>query len=335
MKLANPDNSAPIWMSRWLRAAGVYNVAWGLLTLLYPNWLFHLTGLTPPNYPFIWQCVGMIVGVYGVGYWIAAGNPFRHWPIVLVGLLGKLFGPAGYSMGVLAGALKLDNLPGVSPVPVEFGVTLLTNDLVWWVPFAGILLGALRANTLGTPAAKTDLPSALTDARTTSGASLLSLAQQSPVLALFLRHTGCTFCKEALADLKARRAAIEAAGVRPVVIAMSPPDRLQATLARYGLSDLAAVSDPDRRLYAAAELHRGSLAQLFGPIVWWRGLQATLKGHLVGRLEGDGFQMPGALLIHQGRVLRAYRHRTAADRPDLASLACDTPEHPEPAPLPA
>ena len=29
----------------------------------------------------------MIVGVYGIGYIIAAGNPYKHWPIIFVGLL--------------------------------------------------------------------------------------------------------------------------------------------------------------------------------------------------------------------------------------------------------
>jgi hypothetical protein len=49
---------------------------------------------------------------------------------------------------------------------------------------------------------------------------------------------------------------------------------------------------------------------------------AGLKGHGIGTLEGDGFQMPGAFVIHHDHVLRAYRHRTAADRPDYVELAC-------------
>ena len=125
----------PLWMSRWLVAAGVYNLAWGALTVLLPGWLFDLTGLAHPNYPFIWQCVGMIVGVYGIGYLAAAADPVRHWPIVLVGFLGKIFGPLGYLMGVLRGE-----------VPLEFGWTLPTNDLLWWIPIGLILLHAWRTH---------------------------------------------------------------------------------------------------------------------------------------------------------------------------------------------
>jgi len=129
-----PVEAPPTWMPRCLVAAGVYNLAWGALTVLAPHWLFDLTGLDRPNYPFIWQCVGMIVGVYGVGYLAASTDPIRHWPIVLVGLLGKIFGPIGYAAGVLDGT-----------VPPAFGVTLPTNDLVWWIPFALILLAAWKA----------------------------------------------------------------------------------------------------------------------------------------------------------------------------------------------
>ena len=130
----------PLWMSRWLVAAGVYNLAWGALTVLLPGWLFDLTGLAHPNYPFIWQCVGMIVGVYGIGYLAAAANPLRHWPIVLVGLLGKIFGPIGF----------VDNALIKGTFPKEFGWTILTNDLIWWIPLTLILLAAWRGRHLRT-----------------------------------------------------------------------------------------------------------------------------------------------------------------------------------------
>ncbi len=80
----------------------------------------------------------MIVGVYGIGYLAASADPIRHWPIVLVGFLGKIFGPLGYAMGVMQG-----------DVPPAFGVTLPTNDLVWWVPFGMMLYHAAKAHGFG------------------------------------------------------------------------------------------------------------------------------------------------------------------------------------------
>jgi hypothetical protein len=116
-----------------LRAAAVYNLAFGVWAVCFPRHFWNLAGLPQPNYPELWQCIGMIVGVYGVGYWIAARDPDRHWPIVLVGLLGKIFGPLGFARAAWAGAL-----------PWSFGWINVFNDLVWWIPFTWILLRAWR-----------------------------------------------------------------------------------------------------------------------------------------------------------------------------------------------
>ena len=90
-----------------LRLAALYNLLWGLVAVLFPIQCFKLFGMEPPLYPQLWQCIGMIVGVYGVGYWFAADNPIVHWPIVLVGFLGKVFGPIGFAMALFNGQFPL------------------------------------------------------------------------------------------------------------------------------------------------------------------------------------------------------------------------------------
>ncbi len=126
------------WMSAVLWAAALYNLAWGAWVVLMPNALLDLVGVPrlSPAGTAIWQCVGMIVGVYGIGYACAARDPARHWPIVLVGLLGKIFGPIGFVDAVLVKGI----------FPRSFGWTILTNDLIWWVPFTLILVHAYRVN---------------------------------------------------------------------------------------------------------------------------------------------------------------------------------------------
>jgi hypothetical protein len=124
---------SPQWMRNVLWLAAVYNLAWGAFVILFPLVPFEWAGMEPPNYPSLWQCIGMIVGVYGIGYGIAATDPVRHWPIVLVGLLGKIFGPIGFVWNAAQGAL-----------PWHAGLTILTNDLEWWLPFGLILLHARR-----------------------------------------------------------------------------------------------------------------------------------------------------------------------------------------------
>jgi small multidrug resistance pump len=120
--------------SRILIAAGIYNLLWGLFVILWPQAMFRWARMEPlPNYPELWQCLGMVIGVYGIGYLIAATDPVRHWPIVLVGLLGKVFGPIGFAWTAAGGQL-----------PWRFGALILANDLIWWVPFALVLSGAWK-----------------------------------------------------------------------------------------------------------------------------------------------------------------------------------------------
>lgn len=70
MKTVKDQVEASVWASRWLWAAGIYNLLWGGMTVAFPDLLFDLTGIARVNYPEIWQCVGMIVGVYGIGYYV-------------------------------------------------------------------------------------------------------------------------------------------------------------------------------------------------------------------------------------------------------------------------
>ena len=124
-------------MQRVLYVAGIYNLIWGTSVILFPFLPFDLAGMARPVYPMIWQCVGMIVGVYGVGYLLSARNPVRHWPITLVGLLGKILGPIGFAWYLLNGDF-----------PVSFGLVILFNDLIWWVPFGLILNEAWKTRTV-------------------------------------------------------------------------------------------------------------------------------------------------------------------------------------------
>lgn len=125
---------APRWMWFALVLAGGYNLAWGAFVVCFPSLLFQWANMDLPRYPEIWQCVGMIVGVYGVGYLIAAFDPLRHWPVILVGFLGKVLGPLGMVHAIWQGRL-----------PLAAGWLSLTNDLVWWLPFALILWRAFQA----------------------------------------------------------------------------------------------------------------------------------------------------------------------------------------------
>jgi hypothetical protein len=105
--------------------ASFYNPLWGVYAAVDPQWLFRFAGLPPLNHPSIFACVGMVVGVYGILYAEVARVPERGFLIAAVGLLGKLLGPIGLGVLIARGQW-----------PARSIVLCLTNDLVWWIPFA-------------------------------------------------------------------------------------------------------------------------------------------------------------------------------------------------------
>lgn len=111
--------------------AGMYNIAWAVLAALAPQWLYRFAGMPDGRYPEIFSCMGMILGCYGLLYCEAARVPERGWAIAAVGLLGKVLGPIGLGCLVLSGHW-----------PPATILLILTNDLIWWIPFGLYLYDA-------------------------------------------------------------------------------------------------------------------------------------------------------------------------------------------------
>lgn len=270
---------------------------------LFPFALFDFAGLMRPNYPEIWQCVGMIVGVYGVGYWIASYNPHRHWPIVLVGFLGKIFGPIGF---VYALSQDVYNL--------KFGVTIITNDLIWWIPFFLILKSAF---------------SEMLNPKIVQAKNLEELRLQNPFSVLFsnrwlvicVRHSGCTFCREELGNFYNYESKFHSLGLKTAVIHMGSEESGIEMKEKNKLYSTLFMSDPDQQFYRLFELKRGKWSELFGVKNWLRGLNAgILKGHGVGSLEGDGRQLGGTVYFADGNYKVLHRSKYAGDIADFSKM---------------
>src|SRR5437762_13246469 len=84
-------------------AAGTYNLALGIYSATDPQWLFRFAKMALSNHPEIFACLAMIVGIYGLLYWLVALIPEEGFAIAAVGLLGKVLGPIGLARLLITG----------------------------------------------------------------------------------------------------------------------------------------------------------------------------------------------------------------------------------------
>lgn len=290
----------PPWLFYTLFAAGVYNILWGAYVVLLPEFSFVVLGAVPPKYPELWQCIGMIVGVYGLGYIVAAADPYRHWPIILVGFLGKVFGPIGFAKALMDGTF-----------PLSFGINIIFNDLIWWFPFGYSLLQTYRWHSQNLVAVKND--AFAMGYRLANGDTFGDRKGRHLVVAL--RHHGCTFTKEALSDLS--QALDSASDQTPTInlLHMDASGEFSSFAEKYMASHpWNEISDPDQNLYRAFGFGRAKMTQAFGFKEWVRGMEGFFKGYRVGPLRGDGFQLAGLVLIDDGNVIKAFHTKRASDK---------------------
>jgi hypothetical protein len=113
--------------------AGLYNIAWGLWLSVDPQWVFRFTGMPDANYPEVFACLAMVVGLYGVVYLEIARRPERGFMLALVGFVGKVLGPIGAIYLIYSGKWQ--------PAAIVMNVT---NDFVWLIPFGIYLYDAWR-----------------------------------------------------------------------------------------------------------------------------------------------------------------------------------------------
>ena len=119
-------------------AAGVYNIAWGLTTALYPQWLYRLTGGPAPDRAEMASALGLVIGLYGVLYLDVARVPEHGALVAAVGLAGKVLGSIGLTFLIATGSWPASSL-----------LISVTNDFIWWIPFALYLHDCWRTSDNG------------------------------------------------------------------------------------------------------------------------------------------------------------------------------------------
>lgn len=313
----------PKWIDLVLKGAGILNFFLAVGLIFFSDFILAViqnanssassAGAEIINSTLWLQIAGIGFAVLGLGYFVASFNALRN--------------SVSLFMGGLANAL------GFIFLPVHFGLAALTNwilaltmlSMLGWVGVLVIMLYHISkvgqapqtlAHSYSEPLSKT-----LSRFRTQKGKNLLQLSNEQPVLVVFLRHFGCAFCREALADIKRKQASIEDGGTRLVFVHLATEEQAKPYFEKAGLEDEHRISDPNGIMYNAFGLERAAFVQVLGWASVKRRIQAILKGHGMGPLVGDGFRMPGIFLINRAEIIKSYRHENASDRPDYVSLA--------------
>ena len=155
---------------------------------------------------------------------------------------------------------------------------------------------------------------------TERGQTLLNLLDEKPMLLIFLRHFGDSFCRETIHDVARAKTSLERRNVRPVFVHMGSFDRARPFFARFGIPEVDRVSDPDMSLYQAPEFHllkTTVLPHFFGARAYFTMAQRTLWRYGAGSPgKEDPTQLPGVFYLKDRAIHRAFRHRHLGDRPD-------------------
>ena len=124
--------------------ASLQCIIWAVFIIVLPSRAAMAYGLAkPPEDLFLWQGIGLVILLFGLGYGLAATNPRQHWGIVLIGLIAKVLGPIGMVWAVSQG-----------DAPTGVLWLLPINDCLWWIPFAIIIRSSRRDALTVSPADK-------------------------------------------------------------------------------------------------------------------------------------------------------------------------------------
>ena len=116
------------WMTRVLRFVACYNVLAGVGMICFYHEGYKYLGVQKPTLNLPIQLVGILVGLFGVGYWMVAKAPVENRNILRLGFWSKALGSIFGTYYVMVGKL-----------PPVFMAILVVADIGYLPPFYFIL----------------------------------------------------------------------------------------------------------------------------------------------------------------------------------------------------
>lgn len=147
-----------------------------------------------------------------------------------------------------------------------------------------------------------------------STSPLSDLYRAQPLVLVFLRHSGCVFCRYHVAQLRT------CADLNLYFVCMQTP--AEATEFKEQMrSPHRFICDPDRVLYEALGLQRGGFTQVFNIRTFRRGVEAMRHGHLNKKPTADPWQLAGTFIVDtDGEIVWSRQAKDAADVATAAEI---------------
>lgn len=129
-EIQNPPSPRPLtkWMKFVLRFAAVFNLSAGLFMLIGYHETYQIIGMNKPDRSFPIQLVGILVALFGVGYYLVAKNPIQNRNLLMLGFWSKFLGSCLATGYVVLGKL-----------PPQFVAVYFFADVIYLPPFYLIL----------------------------------------------------------------------------------------------------------------------------------------------------------------------------------------------------
>jgi len=121
------------WMRYVLRFVAVYNVLAGVTMLCFYHESYKAMGVAKPDLNLPIQLVGVLVALFGIGYWMVASHPVDNRNVLMLGFWSKLLGSV---LGIYYVA--------VGKLPPIFLVVLFFADVIY-LPLFYLILRRLSA----------------------------------------------------------------------------------------------------------------------------------------------------------------------------------------------
>jgi hypothetical protein len=142
---------------------------------------------------------------------------------------------------------------------------------------------------------------------------------EHPAVIVWLRHFGCVFCREQVAEIRGKRSEIEAFGAGIAFVGNGTP-RAAAWFRKKFAADSTVLTDPGLVTYKAIGARSGMLSTL-GPSAWGAGLRAFRSGARQSTTKGHPYQQGGLVVMAPGnRVLYQHISKAAGDHAPVGDV---------------